>query len=105
MKAEINITRVPAENGYNVSGSIRGNTHDLIDLVAYVIMDIATTTEVPPPEILIDVVRCVKQLDMSGAWERRKGEVKGMKYDARTLQKALEKLKEFKKEDGGEDHE
>ncbi len=104
MKAKIELTREPAENGWNVTGSIRGNTHDLIDLVAYVIMDIATTTEVPPPEILIDVVRGVKALHMSGAWERRKGEVKGMKYDATTLQKALEKLKDMK-EDGGEDHE
>ena len=104
MKAEIKITRTPAENGFNVTGSIRGNTHDLIDLVSYVIMDIATTTEVPPPEILIDVVRGVRALHMSGAWDRRKGEVKGMKYDARTLQRALEKLKDMK-EDGGEDHE
>lgn len=104
MKAKIELTREPVENGYNVSGSIKGNTHDLIDLVAYVIMDIATTTEVPPPEILLDVVRGVRALHMSGAWDRRKGEVKGMKYDARTLQRALEKLKELK-EDGGEDHE
>ena len=49
MNAKIELTREPAENGYNVTGNIRGNTHDLIDLVAYVIMDIATTTEVPPP--------------------------------------------------------
>lgn len=104
MKAKIELTREPVENGFNVTGRIRGSTHDLIDLVAYVIMDIATTTEVPPPEILIDVVLCVNQLDMSGAWERRKGEVKGMKYDATTLQKALEKLKDLK-EDGGEEHE
>lgn len=101
MNAKIELTREPAENGYIVTGNIRGNTHDLIDLVAYVIMDIATTTEVPPPEILIDVVRTVKALHMSGAWECRKGEVKGMKYDTATLQKALEKLKE----DGGKDHE
>ena len=101
MKARIELTREQAENGWNVTGSIRGNAHDLIDLVAYAIMDIATTTEVPPPEILIDVVRCVKQLDMSGVWEHREGEVKGMKYDTATLQKALEKLKE----DGGKDHE
>lgn len=98
MKAEIKLTREPVENGFNVTGSMRGNTHDLIDLVAYAIMDIATTTEVPPPEILIDVVRGVRALHMSGAWDRRKGEVKGMKYDARTLQRALEKLKE----DGGQ---
>lgn len=104
MKAKIELTKEPVENGFNVTGSIRGSTHDLIYLVSYLIMDIATTTEVPPPEILIDVVRCVKQLDMSGAWERRKGEVKGMKYDATTLQRALEKLKDLK-EDGGEDHE
>lgn len=101
MNAKIELTRVPAENGYNVTGNIRGNTHDLIDLVAYVIMDIATTTEVLPPEILTDVIMTVRALHMSGAWERRKGEVKGMKYDATTLQKALEKLKE----DGGKDHE
>ena len=104
MKAKIELTRTPAENGFNVTGSIRGNTHDLIDLVSYVIMDIATTTEVPPPDILIDVVRGVRALHMSGAWERRKGEVNGMKYDATTLQRALEKLKDLK-EDGGEDHE
>ena len=104
MKARIELTREPVENGFNVTGSMRGNTHDLIDLVAYAIMDIATTTEVPPPEILLDVVRGVRALHMSGAWDRRKGEVKGMKYDARTLQKALEKLKDLK-EDGGEDHE
>ncbi len=104
MKAKIELTKEPAENGFNVSGNIRGNTHDLIDLVAYVIMDIATTTEVPPPSILIDVVQMVRELHMSGAWERRKGEVKGMRYDATTLQKALEKLKELK-EDGGENHE
>lgn len=104
MKAKIELTREPAENGWNVTGSIRGNVHDLVDLVAYAIMDIATTTEVPPPEILIDVVQMVRELHMSGAWERRKGEVKRMRYDATTLQKALEKLKEFK-EDGGEDHE
>lgn len=101
MNAKIELTREPAENGYNVMGSIRGNTHDLIDLVAYVIMDIATTTEVPPPVILMDVVQLVREIHMSGAWERRKGEVKGMKYDTATLQKALEKLKE----DGGKDHE
>ena len=101
MNAKIELTREPAENGYIVTGNIRGNTHDLIDLVAYVIMDIATTTEVPPPAILIDVVRMVKELHMSGAWERRKGEVKGMRYDATTLQRALEKLKD----DGGKDHE
>lgn len=101
MKAKIELTREPAENGWNVTGSIRGNVHDLVDLVAYAIMDIATTTEVPPPSILIDVVQMVRELHMSGAWERRKGEVKGMKYDTATLQKALEKLKE----DGGKDHE
>ena len=101
MKAKIELTREPAENGYNVTGNIIGNTHDLIDLVAYVIMDIATTTEVPPPVILMDVVQLVREMHMSGAWERRKGEVKGMKYDATTLQRALEKLKE----DGGKDHE
>lgn len=104
MKAEIKLTREPAENGYNVEGRIIGNTHDLIDLVAYVIMDIATTTEVPPPEILIDVVRGVRELHMSGAWERRKGKSNGIKYDATTLQKALEKLKDMK-EDGGKDNE
>lgn len=98
MKAKIELTREPAENGYNVMGSIRGNVHDLVDLVAYVIMDIATSTEVPPPSILIDVVRTVKELHMSGAWERRKGEANGIRYDATTLQKALEKLKE----DGGQ---
>ncbi len=101
MNAKIELTREPAENGYNVTGNIRGNTHDLIDLVAYVIMDIATTTEVLPPEILTDVIMKVRALHMSGAWERRKGEVKGMRYDTATLQKALEKLKE----DGGKDHE
>ncbi len=104
MNAKIKLTREPAENGYNVMGSIKGNVHDLVDLVAYVIMDIATSTEVPPPSILIDVVQTVKELHMSGAWERRKGEVKGMRYDATTLQKALEKLKDLK-EDGGKDHE
>lgn len=104
MKAKIELTREPIENGFNVSGSIRGNTHDLIDLVAFAIMDIATTTEVPPEILITDVVRGVRALHMSGAWERRKGEVKGMKYDARTLQRALEKLKDMK-EDGGENHE
>ena len=98
MNAKIELTREPAENGWNVTGSIRGNVHDLVDLVAYAIMDIATTTEVPPPSILIDVVQMVRELHMSGAWEHRKGEVKGMKYDTATLQKALEKLKE----DGGQ---
>lgn len=104
MKAKIELTREPAENGWNVTGSIKGNVHDLIVLVAYVIMDIATTTEVPPPEILIDVIRGVRALHMSGAWDRRKGETNGIRYDARTLQRALEKLKDMK-EDGGEDRE
>lgn len=101
MKAEINLEKEPAEKGFYMKGNIRGDVHDLIDIVAYVIMDLAISTKTPPPVLLMDVVNTVKDFDASGAFRNGKGIRRGMTINKTELIKALDKLKE----DGGKDHE
>lgn len=98
MNAKIELEKEIAEKGFYMKGNIYGDVHDLLDIVAYVIMDIATTAKVPPPVILMDVVNTVKRIDENGIFKGGKGIRRGMTVDKTELIKALEKLKE----DGGQ---
>lgn len=101
MKAKIEMEKEPAEKGFYMKGNIHGEMHDLIDIVAYVIMDLADSSKTPPPILLMDVVNTVKEFDAAGAFRNGKGIRRGMTINKTELIKALDKLKE----DGGEDHE
>lgn len=102
MNDKINLERIQGAGGYSVEGQLRGTPNGIMDILASVILDLADTCDTPAPIILMDLTNKVARI---AANKRNVIKKDGVKINTEMLGKALEKLKEFKEENGGEDHE
>lgn len=98
-KANINMTRTTetrdGKKGFVIEGSVNGSYDDLMDMLAYVCIDLARSTKRPTPIVLMDVVKHAAIIEASGyGADKQPDRITGTHIDASALGKALERLKQ-----------
>lgn len=98
-KASINMTRTEAnkdgKKGFVIEGSVNGSYDNLMYILAYTCIDLARSSKLPTPIVLMDVVKHASMIEASGyGADKEPDRITGTHIDASVLGKALERLKQ-----------